>query len=356
MMLITGDIFIGNLKISYDDDVKRLFDSSTYLLSNFENVLQSSSLAMREDKVSNLQFSPEAFWNFFSSMSIEPILTLANNHIHDLGIKGIENTLEFLQTSRIRHFGVGLAERVIVPYVFTYADKKIALFACSSNDPEVMSIKADSKNVGVLDIYDPRLLQAINSAKLTSDYVIVLPHWGIEFINYPAIIQRKLAYGWIDAGADLVVGHHPHIIQGKEVYNSKSIYYSLGNFIFPNMFNKRGVLNKWRKENSRSIVIKLNFDQNGNPLISEHGLFFNTNTNSLSFSNESIKQFIEKTEFLRIEKYDFRKYYNIFNDDIYRYQRQRRSILNKVTAFYPKHKSMSRFKYFLYRLSRKLLN
>jgi len=92
---------------------------------------------------------------------------------------------------------------------------------------------AGENKPGLFTTYDPTALIAeIETAKLQSDYVIVYVHWGIEKKNHPEEYQRKMAKQYIDAGADLVVGSHPHVLQGMEYYKGKPIIYSLGNFMF----------------------------------------------------------------------------------------------------------------------------
>ena len=81
------------------------------------------------------------------------------------------------------------------------------------------------------------LLNEISDLSSQCDYTVVYLHWGIEKDEYPQEYQRKLAYACIDAGADLVVGSHPHVLQGFETYKGKLIAYSLGNFLFSNSTN-----------------------------------------------------------------------------------------------------------------------
>ncbi len=75
-------------------------------------------------------------------------------------------------------------------------------------------------------------MKALHDLEEIVDFIVVYSHWGYEYEHEPNIIQRQLAHEFIDAGADLVVGSHPHVIQSSEVYRDKHIYYSLGNLIF----------------------------------------------------------------------------------------------------------------------------
>src|SRR5690606_14983682 len=81
------------------------------------------------------------------------------------------------------------------------------------------------------------VLNEIEAAKNISDYIIVMPHWGIEYEHVPRSSQIERAHSWIDNGADAVIGMHPHVIQSFEIYNNKPIFYSLGNFLFDQYFS-----------------------------------------------------------------------------------------------------------------------
>ena len=94
---------------------------------------------------------------------------------------------------------------------------------------------ASQSNSGLFTTYDPtKLLGEIQAAKQQCDYVVVYVHWGIERNTEPEDYQKTLARQYIDAGADAVIGAHPHVLQGIEYYHGKPIFYSLGNFIFAN--------------------------------------------------------------------------------------------------------------------------
>ena len=109
-----------------------------------------------------------------------------------------------------------------------------AIFAATRVSPSYDWYATDSQP-GLFQTYDPaRLNAAIAEADALYDHVIVFVHWGIERNETPEDYQRSLARGYIDAGADLIVGCHPHVLQGFEYYKSVPILYSLGNYLFGN--------------------------------------------------------------------------------------------------------------------------
>ena len=109
----------------------------------------------------------------------------------------------------------------------------------------------------MLTTYDPSLLlEQIDHLKETCDYVVVYVHWGLEKKDRPEEYQHSLGRQYIDAGADLVIGSHPHVLQGIEYYKGKPIVYSLGNFIFGSSIPKTALLAaEWDGETTRLSLI-----------------------------------------------------------------------------------------------------
>ena len=160
-------------------------------------------------------------------------VALANNHTLDQGVEGLLDTIDHLNEAGIRHAGAGHNdEEAFTPAVFDIKGMSIAVFSLSRVVPHV-SWKADKNHPGVAETYDPRrAVEAIERARESNDLIIVYAHWGEELKTEPRDIEKKLARAYIDAGADIVVGSHPHVLQGFEYYEGGWIAYSLGNFIF----------------------------------------------------------------------------------------------------------------------------
>ena len=161
------------------------------------------------------------------------LVTLANNHALDYGADALLDTCEVLDEAWILHVGAGenleeaghmeIVEMNGIRFGFLGASRvfPVANWAAGANHP------------GMLSAYDPEALcGVIREAKKQCDYLIVYVHWGIERNTMPETYQRTQGRQYIDAGADLVVGSHPHVLQGIEYYQGKPILYSLGNFIF----------------------------------------------------------------------------------------------------------------------------
>jgi poly-gamma-glutamate synthesis protein (capsule biosynthesis protein) len=159
------------------------------------------------------------------------LVTLANNHTMDFGAVALLDTLTALAQQDIGAVGAGpdlaSARR---PFNTTVKGTRLAFLAYSLTQPT--EFFATPKGPGTAPAI-PRFFDAdIRAARTQADHVIVSFHWGQEGSQLPTAIQRSYARRAIDAGAEVVIGHHPHVLQGMESYGSGVILYSLGNFVF----------------------------------------------------------------------------------------------------------------------------
>ena len=354
MITFTGDLYLGDNNTDFDDYAQKKYIKPEYVVSNFENVLRNDTGTKRVDKSSNLQFTKESLDSYLNTLKSKVVFTMGNNHLHDLGAEGVLETVSLLRKyENINFTGIGYLKDVVKPLIIEDNNKKIALLSISTDEPEVMSILATNKIQGVLDYNDCIIFDIIKQYKSLVDYVVVIPHWGKEYVDYPSIQQRQKAYKWIDAGADLIIGHHPHVIQGKENHKGKWIYYSLGNYIFPDFYDKNGFRHKWTSENNKSVMLEINFSEILS--ISETGLFYNTTFNKLTINNSSISDLNNKSEALKIDKVPIKKYFGIWQKEQFRILQKEYSLKRKFSLIFPRHEKYKRFGYFIFRLKRKLI-
>lgn len=157
------------------------------------------------------------------------LVNLANNHFMDYGDAGAIETIEACLAQGVAYSGGGVdrcdAES---PRFFRRNGVRIAHIGCAQVG---RSLAARTPGPGTHPCA-ARTFDIVKVAKRVSDVVVVSCHWGVERMSYPTVEQRKAARGFIDAGADVVFGHHPHVLQGVERCGHGIIFYSLGNFAF----------------------------------------------------------------------------------------------------------------------------
>jgi poly-gamma-glutamate synthesis protein (capsule biosynthesis protein) len=183
----------------------------------------------------------------------------------DFGEEAFAKTKEILDGLNIRYFGAGLeSENFNNPSIIEFAKKRVALFgySCASTNP----IFGSETQNGSADLKLDRIIEDIKSVRDEVDFIIIQPHWGIQEVPFPKFEDREMAHRLIDVGADLIIGHHAHVIQSHEIYRGKHIFYGLGNFIFPDLdiptrydgekFTQR-IVKKQEIEHRRSIVVEL---------------------------------------------------------------------------------------------------
>lgn len=205
-------------------------NTSDITMVNLEFPFSTRGVQM-EDKQYTFRADP-ARASILTEMGVD-IVSLANNHTLDFGTEALLDTITTLNENNILSVGAGedlkAAKR---PSTITINGRNIAFLGASRVIPKT-DWNATIYSPGVFTTYDPSLLiEEIKIAKQSNDLVVVYVHWGIERKEYPEEYQRTMAKQYIDAGADLVIGSHPHVLQGIEYYNGKPIVYSLGNFIF----------------------------------------------------------------------------------------------------------------------------
>ena len=202
------------------EDTLPLFASSTYVLGNLEGPITTFT------SVSDYRDPGPNHFRFTFATTVAATLanagfsavTLANNHILNFGSEGLVQTKQWLEAAGVGH--TGSPAEAYVPWRSDAHGIPIAVFGYDdwiSNDVEKLAGRIAEEPEGV--------------------FVIVLAHWGREYEALPTNIQQTTAHTLVDAGANLVVGAHPHVIQSKEQYGGAWIYYSLGNFVFDQYFN-----------------------------------------------------------------------------------------------------------------------
>lgn len=241
-LTFVGDIMMdrsvrGKVEKYFDNDYRALFENTAYLrdadiaFANLEGSVATgghnvgSRFSFRMNPVSLVALRDAGF----------DIVSFANNHVGDYAKAGFEESLTHLKENNILYAGAGENyAAVTTPTIIDVRGMKVGFLATTDVGPNWL--KATETAPGILLASDPNLATIVATAKESVDVMVVSFHWGNEYSPANAH-QEKIAHAVIDAGADIVVGHHPHVMQKVEIYNGKLIFYSLGNFIFDQYFS-----------------------------------------------------------------------------------------------------------------------
>ncbi|MFK4344039.1 MULTISPECIES: CapA family protein [unclassified Paenibacillus] len=207
-----------------------LFRKDDLTIANLETPVTTGGVGAL-NKTYVYKSSPKAL-TALAAAGIDAV-NLANNHILDQGTDGLLDTLKYLKENDIAYTGAGRnAKEAYAPHYFERKGIKIALLGATRVMPEA-NWNAGAKQPGVAGAYDSTaIVKSIREARKQADLVIIIAHWGKERVTVLEPHQTELSHAFVDAGADLVIGGHPHVLQGMEQYKGKWIAYSTGNFIF----------------------------------------------------------------------------------------------------------------------------
>jgi hypothetical protein len=208
------------------DKISQLLSSNDLVVANLEGPItgnKSVSYGTAPESVNNYYFTfdPSLAKTLFDENV--KLVDLGNNHILNFGYAGLLSTEKYLDGAGVNYFGAPNDKKSIIEDI-----DGIKVAFVSYNEFAGSDIGAEQKST----------IEEIEKVKPEADVVVVFSHWGIEYSLDSSGSMKNLAHQFIDAGADLVVGSHPHVIEPMEVYNGKRIYYSLGNFIFDQYFDE----------------------------------------------------------------------------------------------------------------------
>ena len=213
------------------EDIVKILNDSNFLVVNSEFTVSNRGEALK-GKAFTFKAKPERL-KIYYEMGVDLAL-LANNHVYDFGAIAFLDMLDYFKEYKIPAIGAGHnLEEASKPYNVVINGYKLAFLNCTRAEKNIMTPGATDDSAGVLRCYDTtNMVNAIKKARTNSDYVIASVHFGKEGSHFLEDVQVKSAKEYIDAGADMVVGHHAHVLQGIEMYKDKPIIYNLGNFIF----------------------------------------------------------------------------------------------------------------------------
>jgi hypothetical protein len=252
-LVAVGDISLQTRKgRSSFGNVQQAFATKDILFGNLETVL--SNHGKEAEKAVVLHTSPDKV-AYLKDAGFD-VLSVANNHIMDLGIEGCNETLEVLKKHDVSFVGVKNSTRT-EPWAIVER-KGIRLGFLGYFGRGFMGPQA---GLAINPVDEAGIIEDLDRLDALCDLSIVSLHWGIEKVFYPSPDQITLAHKLIDSGATVILGHHPHVIQGIEEYKNGLIAYSLGNFQFE--FNPRECVGRSNKRTNQSIVPSLELSKDG---------------------------------------------------------------------------------------------
>ncbi len=234
-----GDLMIGSWLTEILDregaaypfgEVAELLDRADLLIGNLEGPFLDDTTGIVPADKSYTFAVPSRHVETLQAGGIDAV-TLANNHILDFGMEGLRRTWEVLEGAGIDHIGTGIDSSSAHRHrIVERGGRRVALLAYNHVFPA--EFWAKEGRGGTAHASDEGLAREVRRAESEADLVIVSFHWSAELLEKEKGYQQILARIAVDNGADLVIGHHPHVIQPLEWYRGRLIAYSLGNFIF----------------------------------------------------------------------------------------------------------------------------
>ena len=260
---VSGDIMLGDAVIAnydasgisgiIDDTLLSEMSGADICLVNEEFPFGVGGTAA--DKTYTFRIDP-SYISVFNELGVD-VVSLANNHTLDYGSDVLLQTFDTLDEAGIAYIGAGESlDRASDWYTYEQDGRTVGILAASRVIP-VVEWDVRNQQPGVFTTYDPEILiEQIADASAQCDFVVVYVHWGIEKEEYPEDYQRELAKQYIDAGADLVIGSHPHVLQGIEYYNGVPIVYSLGNYMFYSTIERTALIKAvWDTDGELSLQV-----------------------------------------------------------------------------------------------------
>ncbi|MFT0801568.1 CapA family protein [Bacillus swezeyi] len=211
-------------------NVKPYFNVSDFITGNFENPVTNESDYQQADKNIHLQTNRESV-ETLKKMNFN-VLNFANNHAMDYGQNGLNDTLDKFSQENMDLVGAGKNLSDAKKHVSYQDVNGVKIATLGFTDTYTKNFTAKKNKGGVLPLSPKIFIPMIAEASKKADLVIVHVHWGQEYDNEPNDRQKDLAKAIADAGADIILGAHPHVLEPIEVYKDTVIFYSLGNFVF----------------------------------------------------------------------------------------------------------------------------
>lgn len=233
-VVFTGDIAFSRYfqdgwrsEGSLSAEVEEYLREADYVVANVESPLSDGKII--SDRALNHVSDPEA-GKYLASLNMK-VWNLANNHILDCGVKGLADTLQTARENNCQTIGAGCNLDEAMKPVILGESVKVGIVSVASATWKYLMAGNNTYGAMTWDKMS-QLRNTISKLKKEADWVVIIAHGGDEYCDIALPYMRKKYHELLDLGADIIVGHHPHVIQNYERVGKKIIFYSLGNFIF----------------------------------------------------------------------------------------------------------------------------
>ena len=235
-----------------------LFKSCDIVLANLECILPGREMVPTEPRV----FTTEAQIRTLKDAGIN-VVTLGNNHTFDSFDEGFQDMIDILSALNIQWCGAGFnRDQAYKPVIIKANEMTVAILGVVDASSG-MNHFAKKSTSGVAPLEINQLCRQIKTLRPQVDHIIISPHWGDERFRFPSPTHIKQAHALVDAGASLILGHHPHVLQGMENYQGAPIIYSLGNFFANHVYWDNGDFLTWNRFERTGCILLAELDKTG---------------------------------------------------------------------------------------------
>jgi hypothetical protein len=252
-----GDIYTGLSKIQVGESLGNALHACDFVIANLEGPVvegDANNSTIKGTYLSNTRHTIEVL----QSLHVTHV-SLANNHIYDWGESAVETTKTILKDAGIEWLGAGQYDQIKTAVTVLKKERdEVSLISATTSLIE--SVEATPAVEGCLT-FDSQIFFDLKDKQIKKSQCNVLyVHWGLTNYAYPTPRQRDLAKGWSEDGFDAIVGHHPHVRQGYELFGGDMVFYSLGNSVFGNYYRK-GKKVSISKRNTTGLLLILSVSE-----------------------------------------------------------------------------------------------
>jgi poly-gamma-glutamate capsule biosynthesis protein CapA/YwtB (metallophosphatase superfamily) len=248
----------------------------------------------------------------------------------DYGEEGLQQTIATLEKNNIKYVGAGRNyNKANQELILRLKNQEIAFIAYTSDEKHIRAIIADKNTAGCATYLDlKKAIDKIRYLKSRVDTVCVSLHWGHEYYQYPNPEQVNMAHALVDAGADFIIGHHPHVIQGMEKYNESMILYSIGNFFFPDFKSQSGRIQSQKQITKEFMIVSSILSETGSIGYDYIGGIIEDSTHLLKIFKDSEHEAFRKKMIMLSNPLSDARYHTLWTE----YKKRREKELTKESV------------------------